>query len=59
MSVAEIVDAYPTLTKRSVQGALRELAQEKTNFQRSLNSNACCWLSIHYRFSSVDCIPQR
>jgi uncharacterized protein (DUF433 family) len=29
MSVAEIVDAYPTLTKRSVQGALRELAQEK------------------------------
>jgi uncharacterized protein (DUF433 family) len=29
MSVAEIVDAYPTLTNKSVQGALRELAQEK------------------------------
>ena len=29
MSVAEIVDAYPTLTKNAVQGALRELAQEK------------------------------
>ena len=29
MSVAEIVDAYPTLTKDAVQGALRELAQEK------------------------------
>jgi len=28
-SVAEIVDAYPTLTKSAVQGALRELAQEK------------------------------
>lgn len=29
MSVAEIVDAYPTLTTNAVQGALRELAQEK------------------------------
>ena len=29
MSVAEIVDAYPTLTKNAAQGALRELAQEK------------------------------
>jgi uncharacterized protein (DUF433 family) len=29
MSVDEIVDAYPTLTKNAVQGALRELAQEK------------------------------
>ena len=29
MSVAEIVDAYPTLTKNAVQGALRELAQEE------------------------------
>ena len=29
MSVAEIVDAYPTLTKNAVQAALRELAQEK------------------------------
>ena len=29
MSVAEIVDAYPSLTERAVQGALRELAQEK------------------------------
>ena len=29
MSVAEIVDAYPTLTQESVQGALRELAREK------------------------------
>ena len=29
MSVAEIVDAYPTLTKNAVQGALRDLAQEK------------------------------
>jgi uncharacterized protein (DUF433 family) len=29
MSVAEIVDAYPTLTKNAVQGVLRELAQEK------------------------------
>jgi uncharacterized protein (DUF433 family) len=29
MSVAEIVDAYPTLTKDAVQGALRELAQEE------------------------------
>ena len=29
MSVAEIVDAYPALTKNAVQGALRELAQEK------------------------------
>ena len=29
MSVAEIVDAYPTLTETAVQGALRELAREK------------------------------
>src|SRR6266540_7572361 len=29
MSVAEIVDAYPTLTENAVQGALRELAHEK------------------------------
>jgi uncharacterized protein (DUF433 family) len=29
MSVAEIVDAYPTLTKNAVQGALRELTQER------------------------------
>jgi uncharacterized protein (DUF433 family) len=29
MSVAEIVDAYPTLTEQAVQGALRELAREK------------------------------
>ena len=29
MSVAEIVDAYPTLTETAVQGALRELAHEK------------------------------
>jgi uncharacterized protein (DUF433 family) len=29
MNVAEIVDAYPTLSKDAVQGALRELAHEK------------------------------
>jgi len=29
MSVAEIVDEYPTLAEESVQGALRELAHEK------------------------------
>ena len=29
MSVAEIVDAYPTLSEDSVHGALRELAHEK------------------------------
>lgn len=29
MSVSEIVDAYPTLTEESIQGALRELAHEK------------------------------
>jgi len=29
MSVAEIIDAYPTLTENAVQGALRELAREK------------------------------
>ena len=29
MSVAEIVDGYPTLTKDAIQGALRELAHEK------------------------------
>jgi uncharacterized protein (DUF433 family) len=29
MSVAEIVDAYPTLNEASVQGALLELAHEK------------------------------
>lgn len=28
MSVAEIVDTYPTLTKEAVRGALRELARE-------------------------------
>lgn len=29
MTVAEIVDAYPTLTENAVQGALLELAHEK------------------------------
>jgi uncharacterized protein (DUF433 family) len=29
MSVAEIVDAYPTLSESAVRGALHELAQEK------------------------------
>lgn len=29
MSVAEIVDEYPTLGEDAVQGALRELAHEK------------------------------
>ena len=29
MSVAEIVDAYPSLTMESVTGALRELAHQK------------------------------
>ena len=29
MSVAEIIDAYPTLTEEAVQGALRELAHEQ------------------------------
>ena len=29
MSVAEIVDAYPTLSEDAVQGALRELAHGK------------------------------
>ena len=29
MSVAEIVDAYPTLSENAVQGALRELGHEK------------------------------
>lgn len=29
MSVAEIVDAYPSLTAESVRGALKELAREK------------------------------
>ena len=29
MSLAEIIDAYPTLTENAIQGALRELAQEK------------------------------
>ena len=29
MSVAEIVDAFPTLTETAVKGALRELAHEK------------------------------
>lgn len=28
MTVAEIVDAYPTLTEEAVQGALRETAPE-------------------------------
>ncbi len=29
MSVAEIVDAHPTLSENAVQGALHELAHEK------------------------------
>lgn len=29
MSIAEIVDAYPTLSDEAVSGALRELAHEK------------------------------
>jgi uncharacterized protein (DUF433 family) len=29
MTVADIVDAYPTLSEEAVQGALRELAHEK------------------------------
>ena len=29
MSVAEIVDAYPTLAEDAVRGVLRELAHEK------------------------------
>ncbi len=29
MSVAEIVDAYPSLTEESVRGALAELAHQK------------------------------
>ena len=29
MSVADFVDAYPTLSEDSVQGVLRELAHEK------------------------------
>jgi uncharacterized protein (DUF433 family) len=29
MSVAEIVDEYPTLNEEAVQGALRELAHEQ------------------------------
>jgi uncharacterized protein (DUF433 family) len=29
MSVAEIADAYPTLTENAIRGALRELAHEK------------------------------
>ena len=29
MGVAEIVDAYPTLSEDAVQGALREMAHEK------------------------------
>jgi uncharacterized protein (DUF433 family) len=29
MSVAELIDAYPTLTEHAVRGALRELAREK------------------------------
>ena len=29
MSVAEIIDAYPTLSETAVQGALRELAHEQ------------------------------
>jgi uncharacterized protein (DUF433 family) len=28
MSVAEILEAYPTLTENAVRGALHELAQE-------------------------------
>ena len=29
MSLAELIDAYPTLTEDAVRGALRELAHEK------------------------------
>ena len=29
MSIAEIVDAYPSLTEESVRGALKELAQQR------------------------------
>jgi uncharacterized protein (DUF433 family) len=29
MAITEIVDAYPTLSESAVEGALRELAQEK------------------------------
>jgi uncharacterized protein (DUF433 family) len=29
MSVAEVVEAYPTLTEEAVRGVLRELAHEK------------------------------
>jgi uncharacterized protein (DUF433 family) len=29
MAITEIVDAYPTLSENAVQGALRELAQQK------------------------------
>ena len=29
LSIAEIVDAYPTLSENAVPGALRELAHEK------------------------------
>jgi hypothetical protein len=32
MSVAEIVDAYPTLSEDAAQGALRDLAHEKEVF---------------------------
>jgi uncharacterized protein (DUF433 family) len=37
MSVAEIVDAYPTLTDKAVRGALRELAHEKEVTRASKN----------------------
>jgi uncharacterized protein (DUF433 family) len=40
MSVAEIVDAYPTLTENSVQGALRELAHEKEAAARGFSTGA-------------------
>ncbi len=29
MSIAEIVDAYPSLTEESIRGTLNELAQQK------------------------------
>jgi uncharacterized protein (DUF433 family) len=29
MSVAEVVEAYPTLTEEAIRGVLRELAHEK------------------------------
>ena len=48
MSVAEIVDAYPTLSEDAVQGALRELAHEKEaevvrGFSSTKTCLASCW----------------